>query len=133
MLGQYVTFDECPEELKPAMRGLDAIARRMRDVSEEDDAYAMELLAQGKDEELERHVTRMERLKLMLERGVGVEEAQSPVGANGNDDVHRGRSSPSGTTIQLANKVNGLALGLMSIPAFRERQGDVFRILAGVR
>lgn len=127
VLGQFVTFDECPDLLKPAMRSLDAIARRVREIAEEDDQHAMELIAEGKDDELARSVTRIERLKIMLERGAGAEEAVSPDGEN------RGRVSPNGTTIQLANRINALAIGLTGLAAFRERQNEVFSILAGVQ
>lgn len=142
VLGQYVTFDECPDLLKPAMRGLDAIARRAKEIAEEDDQHAMELLTEGKDEELAKTVTRMERLKTMLERGAGAEEARSPgaggvSGTGGNEEeddagTNRGRVSPNGTTIELANRINALAMGLTSLAAFRERQNDVFAILGGV-
>jgi hypothetical protein len=73
VLGQYVTFNKCPDTLKPAMHELDGIAHRIRKVVEEDDQRAMLLLTQGKDEELAQSVTRMERLRRMLERGVGAE------------------------------------------------------------
>lgn len=145
VLGQYVTFDECPDLLKPAMRGLDAIARRAKEIAEEDDQRAMEMLTEGKDAELAGMITRMERLKMMLERGAGAEEARSPGptsvpgggggGGGGEEDeegVNRGRVSPNGTTIELANRINALAMGLTSLAAFRERQNDVFTILAGV-
>lgn len=135
VLGQYVTFDDCPDLLKPAMRGLDAIARRAKEIAEEDDQHAMELLVAGKDDELANTVTRMERLKQMLERGAGAEEARSPGAGNGDEDdagTNRGRVSPNGTTLELANRVNALTLGLTSLAAFRERQNDVFTILGNV-
>ncbi|KAF8313600.1 hypothetical protein DL93DRAFT_1148519 [Clavulina sp. PMI_390] len=139
VLGQYVTFEECPDLLKPAMRGLDAIARRARELSEEDDQAAMELLAEGKDEELAGRVTRMERLKKMLEAGAGSEEAnhRRAGGAGGEaaeeEEGNRGRVSPNGTTLELANRINALAMGLTGLAAFRERQNDVFTILGGVQ
>ncbi|KAF8339923.1 uncharacterized protein EI90DRAFT_3038356 [Cantharellus anzutake] len=118
VLGQYILYDECPDPLKPLMRELAGIAARVKEVEVEDDKRAMDLIAQGRDEELAASVTRMERLQAMLRRGVGVE----------------GRSmSPNGTTIQLANKINGLALRLVQLPAFMERQNDVFGIVSGAR
>lgn len=122
VLGQYVTLEECPDLLKPAMRELDGIARRTREISEEDDNHAMQLVAEGKDAELARETTRMERLCSMLEHGAGAEEART----------FGGRASPNGTTVQLANRINALVMGLMNLSAFRERQNEVFSILAGV-
>jgi hypothetical protein len=123
VLGQYVTFEQCPDLLKPAMRELDGIARTAREITEEDDNHAMQLIAEGKDAELASETTRMERLRLMLEHGAGAEEATT---------AGEGRVSPNGTTIQLANRINALAMGLTNLSAFRERQNDVFSILAGV-
>ncbi|KAF9510286.1 hypothetical protein BS47DRAFT_1348209 [Hydnum rufescens UP504] len=125
VLGQYVTFDDCPEPLRPLMRELIGISRLTKAIEEEDDALAMELISHGRDDELRGTVTRMERLKAMLERGSGVEEMEV---SRGN-----GRASPSGTTLQLANRINALALRLTQLPTFRERQHDVFNILRGVR
>jgi hypothetical protein len=83
--------------LKPAMHKLDGIAHRIREVVEEDDQRAMLLLTQGKDEELAQSVTRMERLRRMLERGVGAEAVQTPFAENADAEDARGRLSPSGT------------------------------------
>ena len=124
VLGQQIMFDECPDPLKPIMRELAVIATQVRKISEEDDEHAMQLLAEGRDEELAASVTRMDRLKRMLERGVGAEEAESPNGRT---------MSLKGTTIQLANKINALALRMTQLPAFRERQTDIFKIVSGAR
>jgi len=105
VLGTDVRYDDCPAPLKSFMRELDGIARRAREISEEDDQAAMELLAEGRDEELANRLTRMDRLKQMLERGVGYEERASPLARQDN-----GRISPNGTTIHLANRINALAL-----------------------
>ena len=42
------------------------------------------------------------------------------------------RRSLSGTTIQIANRINALALRLMQLPAFREKQAELFKTLQGV-
>jgi hypothetical protein len=123
VLGQYITLEECPDLLKPAMRELGTIARKAQEIVEEDDNHAMELIAEGKDAELAEETTRMERLRLMLEHGAGAEEARIPGG---------GLVSPNGTTIQLANRINAVAMSLTNLSAFRERQNNVFSILAGV-
>ena len=125
VLGQYVTLEECPDSLKPAMRELGGIARKVREISEEDDSHAMQLIAEGRDAELARETTRMERLRFMLEHGSGS-------GSGAQEVSGEGRVSPNGSTTQLANRINALAMGLTNLSAFRERQKDVFSILAGV-
>ena len=42
------------------------------------------------------------------------------------------RRSVEGRAIILANRVNALALGMLKLRAFRDRQHEVFKILAGV-
>ena len=121
VLGQYVTFEECPDLLKPAMRELGGIARRVREISEEDDSHAMQLIAEGRDAELAGETTRLERLRSVLEHGSRAQEGSG-----------EGRVSPNGSTTQLANRINALAMGLTNLSAFKERQNDVFSILAGV-
>ena len=65
---------------------------------------------------------RMERAKRMLECGVGVERG------DGEDP----RASVEGRAVEFANRVNGLALSLTKLKAFRDRQDLVFKVLAGI-
>ena len=42
------------------------------------------------------------------------------------------RRSVEGRAIAFANRINSLALGMTKLRAFRERQEEVFRVLASV-
>ncbi|KAG8951918.1 hypothetical protein FRC00_007049, partial [Tulasnella sp. 408] len=124
---------------------------------EEDNKKAIELLTAGEETLPE---PRMDRLRRMLIKGVarGWEELQRDPSITGADtevmagaafesqvrrsarasDQGAGRArsrdrSPEGTVLQLANRINALALKMTSLPAFRERQDQVFKVLAGVR
>jgi len=43
-----------------------------------------------------------------------------------------GRRSTEGRAVAFANRVNALALAMTRLPQFKERQDEVFRVLAGV-
>ncbi|KDQ08726.1 hypothetical protein BOTBODRAFT_118235 [Botryobasidium botryosum FD-172 SS1] len=121
VLGKDIVLADCPAELKPFFRELVSISHRAAEIGEEDDQRLIRKLERGSTNIPE---PRMERLRRMLERGVGyaaMEEAE-----------RTGRSaSPEGTVMQLANRVNALALGMSKLAAFRERQDVVFKVLAG--
>jgi len=111
---------DCPDELKPFFRELVGISHRAAEITEEDDQRLIRRLSRGSSNIPE---PRMDRLRKMLERGVGYAAM---------DEERRGRSaSPEGTVMQLANRVNALALGMSKLAAFRERQDVVFKVLAG--
>jgi hypothetical protein len=120
VLGRDVTLEECPPGYQRFMRELVSIGERIMEVAEEDDNRAMQLAAIGEDIP----EPRIDRLKRMLERGAGVAE---------QEERRHGRLSPEGTTMQLANRLNALALGMTRLDAFKERQDFVFKILAGAR
>ena len=53
-----------------------------------------------------------------------------------NPEIVRSSSrdrSPGGTVLSLVNRINALALAMVRLPAFRERQNEVFKVLAGAR
>jgi hypothetical protein len=58
----------------------------------------------------------------MLEEGVGHDVGQGS----------EGRRSVEGRAVAFTNRVNALALGLTRLKAFKERQRDVFKVLAGI-
>jgi hypothetical protein len=120
VLGNNVTFENCPVEYRPLLVELGKIGKKAQELAGEDDERAMRLAERGRDIP----EPRMDRLRRMLEKGVGVEEASG----SGN-----GRVSPDGTTLQFANQINALALGMTRLKAFRERQSEVFRVLASAR
>lgn len=95
---------------------------------------------------------RIDRLKRTLQTGVaGQREEERAIRRNtqrgrdqentrgrgrrseeGNSSDSEGRQSPSSTTVRFANRINELALRMTALPAFRERQQEVFSILKGV-
>jgi hypothetical protein len=102
------------------MSELAAIGDQAKVIAEEDNQTAMILAQRGEDIPL----SRLDRVKMMLEEGVGYEQ--------GLRDARNGRRSVEGRAVAFANRINSLSLGLTRLRAFRERQDDVFMVLAGV-
>ena len=61
---------------------------------------------------------------MILEEGVGYER--------GLQDARDGRRSVEGRAVAFSNRVNALSLGMTKLRAFKERQGDVFKVLGGI-
>jgi hypothetical protein len=100
------------------MLELGAIGRLVKEVEEQDTEEAMRLAQAGKDIP----PPRMDRVKMVLEEGVGHDVPQGS----------EGRRSVEGRAVAFTNRVNGLALGLTRLKTFRERQKDVFKVLSGI-
>jgi len=66
---------------------------------------------------------RLERARFLLEHGAGYDMT--------NSDGAR-RWSAEGRVVLFTNRINAHALTVTRLPQFRERQDDVFRVLAGV-
>ncbi|KAJ7259480.1 hypothetical protein B0H12DRAFT_413742 [Mycena haematopus] len=120
VLGTPLTLDMCPPQLRPFMAELAAIGRAAREIADEDDEVAMKLAARGQ----EVPPTRMDRVRMMLEQGVGYAQATR--------EGEEGRRSVEGRAVSFTNRVNALSLGMTKLRAFRERQDDVFKVLAGI-
>lgn len=120
VLGKPLTMAECPRELRPFMAELAAIGHQAKAIEEEDNQTAMALAQHGKDIPL----SRLDRVKMMLEEGIGYEQ--------GLQEAQNGRRSVEGRAVAFANRVNSLSLGMTRLKAFRERQNEVFKVLAGV-
>ncbi|KAF4615808.1 hypothetical protein D9613_012412 [Agrocybe pediades] len=162
VLGKELTLGECPPELQPFMRELGEIGREARRMMEEDDEWAIRMVQEGREDELAAAGagaggegggggSRMDRVKGMLEEGVGYELRAMGVspppstsasttnataaptatdGLTGNrPNATRSRRSVEGRAVAFANRINGLSLGMTKLRAFRERQEDVFAIL----
>ncbi|KAG6897065.1 hypothetical protein C0993_007808, partial [Termitomyces sp. T159_Od127] len=114
VLGARLTLDECPEDLRPFMRELAVIGAQARKIQEEDTQAAVWFLQRGE----EVPSLRMERVRRILLEGVW--------------EGGRSRRSVQGKTVAFANRINALSLGMTRLRAFRERQGEVFKVLAGV-
>ena len=117
VLGTPLTLEQCPAPLRPFMAELAAIGAQAKAVEEEDNESAMRLAQRGENIP----PTRMERVRVMLEGGIGAD-----VG-----DVD-GRRSVEGRAVAFVNRINALSLGLTRLKAFRERQDEVFSVLKGI-
>ncbi|KAI0707673.1 hypothetical protein C8Q76DRAFT_128200 [Earliella scabrosa] len=131
VLGQSLTLRDCPAPLKPFMTELCAIGRALHEMEEADSTATVAALQRGE----EPPVPRLERVYEILERGVGHAHRASDVGRETGDevgDLRRRRTSTEGRAVAFANRINGLALGMTKLQAFRQRQEMVFKVLAGV-
>lgn len=120
VLGQPLTLEDCPPPLRPFMIELAGIGQRAKEIEEADNESAMKHAEKGEDIP----PSRMDRVKMMLEEGVGH--------TRGRRDAEEGRRSVEGRAVAFMNRINALSLGMTSLRAFKERQEDVFKVLAGV-
>jgi hypothetical protein len=118
--GVPLTLADCPAPLRPLMSEFSAIGREAAHIEEEDTMEAIRLVQEGRDGEVA--VPRLERARLLLERGAGYDV----------DSGGGGRRSAEGRAVSFANRVNALALAMTRLPQFKERQDEVFKVLAGV-
>lgn len=129
VLGQELTVSECPRELKPFMLELAAIGLCVRESEEEDDTEAIELVSRGETP----NIPRMERVRRILQEGIGYDtRARTRSMIARGDTGDSGRRSVEGRAVALANRINALALGLTRLKSFKDRQKDVFAVLAGI-
>lgn len=118
--GVPLTLSDCPAPLRPLMSEFSAIGREAAHIEEEDTMAAIRLVQEGREGEVA--VPRLERARLLLERGAGYDV----------DSGSNGRRSVEGRAVAFSNRVNALALAMTRLPQFKERQDEVFRVLAGV-
>ncbi|KAI0635500.1 hypothetical protein C8Q77DRAFT_1052302 [Trametes polyzona] len=134
VLGQTLALSACPPALRPFMAELCAIGTAAHRMEEEDSEAAVRALQRGE----EPPVPRLERVREIIEGGVGhafsetVHQGAADSGSGRAADPRRRRTSTEGRAVAFANRVNGLALAMTKLRAFRERQDMVFKVLAGV-
>lgn len=126
VLGKRLTISECPPHLRPFMVELCAIGEQAKKMDEEDNEYLIKLVQQGAQDI---PVSRLDRVRLMWEKGVGYEHDERSTGAAAGGGVRR---SVGGRAVSFANKVNALGLALTKLRQFKERQEHVFKILGGI-
>lgn len=99
--------------------------KQAKDIREQDDITAVECVSHGKEipESL------MDRTYAVLEGGIGYRNGRESV----DGGSRRRTRSIEGRAVAFANRINALSLGMTRLKAFRERQGDVFKVLAGVK
>ncbi|GAA5848542.1 hypothetical protein JCM8547_004545 [Rhodosporidiobolus lusitaniae] len=115
---KVIGASETPPYLRPFLRTLVEVSQACQALAQEDDERAVREATEGVEQLTP---PKLDRLKLRLAQGVGAE-----------DTVESSRASTDGQVAQLANAINGLALGMTSLPAFRERLAEAFKILAAV-
>ncbi|GAA5885431.1 hypothetical protein JCM6882_009618 [Rhodosporidiobolus microsporus] len=115
---KFIGAGETPLYLRPFLSKLVEVSQSVQAMAVEDDERAVKEATEGVEQLT---VPRLDRLKERLAQGVGADST-----------LESSRSSTDGMVAQLANAVNGLALAMTSLPAFRERQADAFKILAAV-
>ncbi|KAG5334649.1 hypothetical protein C0989_003268 [Termitomyces sp. Mn162] len=125
VLGTPITLDACPEDLRAFMRELVEIGKQASEMMEEDTMSAVEYVQKGE----EVPVPRMERVRAILEGGVGGRYMKRT--REGRSEERR--RSIGGRVVAFANRINALSLGMTRLRAFRERQDEVFKVLAAVR
>jgi len=118
--GVPLKLSDCPAPLRPLMSEFSAIGREAAQMEDEDTMAAIRLVQEDREGEVA--VPRLERTRLLLERGAGYDV----------DSGSNGRRSVEGRAVAFANRVNALALAMTRLPQFKERQDEVFRVLAGV-
>ncbi|OCH86485.1 hypothetical protein OBBRIDRAFT_761286 [Obba rivulosa] len=142
VLGQTLTLSQCPPDLRPFMEELCAIGRAAHEMEEEDSEASVR--AMQRDGDLP--VPRLERVRDIISGGVGHafdkgrengSVAHGEHRSRGGRDVEetgrrRRRTSTENRAVAFANRINGLALSMTKLRAFRERQEMVFKVLAGV-
>jgi hypothetical protein len=129
VLGAELTREACPPPLRPLMDELAAIGAGAREMEEADSVRAVEALTEGR----EVPAPRLERVRTILEEGVGRGDAIVRSGSRDSEgEGEEGRRSVEGRAVAFANRINGLALRMTQLRPFRERQEEVFRVLAGV-
>jgi hypothetical protein len=130
VLGQELTVADCPNELKAFMTELAALGKLAGEMQEEDTEEAMRLAQRGEGVP----VPRMERVEEALEKGVslGGESGSARRLVRNLADRQEARRSVQGRALGFANRVNALSLRLTQLKAFKERQSEVFKVLAGV-
>jgi len=124
VMGQQLRLETCPQELKPFMTELVAIGSTVRETEAEDNADAIKIISRGG----EPPEPRMERTKKVLENGIGSSRRRR----DGVDGGNLSRRSLQGRAVTISNRINALALGMTRLKAFRDRQSDVFSVLAGL-
>lgn len=101
------------------MTELAMIGKQAREIEDEDTETAIQFAQEGKEVPL----TRLDRVRMILEEGIGNDSGR---------EAREGRRSVRGRAVMFANRINALSLGMTKLKAFRERQENVFKVLAGI-
>jgi len=119
VLGTPLRLEDCPTELRPFMQELIAIGAQARELEQVDNETAMKYAQRGED--IPEPI--LDRVKVIFELGIGNERERGR---------QEGRLSVEGRGVAFANRINALSLAMTKLRAFRERQDQVFKILAGI-
>lgn len=129
VLGRTLNLSECPAPLRPLMAELGSLAKLVKQVEEDDLKEAMDAAAHGRPS-----TSRMENVRKTLEEGVGWDRSPRIAGRDitEGDAATSQRRSMEGRAQTFVNRINALTFSLTTLGTFRERQEDVFKVLAGV-
>ncbi|KAM0755320.1 hypothetical protein T439DRAFT_337849 [Meredithblackwellia eburnea MCA 4105] len=108
---------QTPTYLRPFLTKLMEVSDAAKAMAEEDDERAIREASEG-------NVTsepKLDRLRERLELGAGA-----------GTEEDRAAASQDASVGNLANAINELAIGMASLPSFRERQAEVFKVLQAV-
>ncbi|PCH39339.1 hypothetical protein WOLCODRAFT_158902 [Wolfiporia cocos MD-104 SS10] len=137
VLDKTLRLSQCPPELRPFMAELCAIGKAAHEMEEEDSLATVHAL----EHDQEPPSPRLERVRDIIEGGVGHmfhshgtrSRGSSAAHSEGRPTEHRRRTgSTENRAVAFANRINALALGMIQLRAFKERQDTVFKVLAGV-
>lgn len=112
--------------MRPFFSELVSIGREARRIEEQDTELVVKMIAEGQEGV---PTPRLERVKSMLQWGIGVERDGSRRDKNGERER---KESVQGRAVAFANRISALALGLTKLKAFRERQDYVFKVLESI-
>ncbi|TEB33422.1 hypothetical protein FA13DRAFT_1812620 [Coprinellus micaceus] len=141
VIGKELTLRECPEALRPFFVELVNIGKEAKVIETEDTNLVVKMLAEG-EERIPK--PRLERVKKMLEFGIGIE--RDGVRRDSGDSVtipgrvaseqekpsrtaseRERRDSLQGRAVAFTNRISALALGLTSLRAFKGEAGLCFQ------
>ncbi|GAA5903806.1 uncharacterized protein JCM6883_001991 [Sporobolomyces salmoneus] len=111
-----IGINETPTYLRPFLGRLVELTQALQQIALRDDELAIQ--EASSDSVSQRTTPRIERLKSRLAEGISIE------GEGGNEEDLELR--------MLGNAINELALAMSSLPAFRERQSEAFKVLTAV-
>ncbi|GAA6062057.1 hypothetical protein JCM10212_005042 [Sporobolomyces blumeae] len=115
---KVIGIAETPPYLRPFLGKLVELSQAVQALAAQDDERAIEQATSGT---IPTSAPRIEQLRARLAGGVGSQRGLEPDDREGEQQLS-----------SLANAINEMALGMSSLPAFRERQTEAFKVLVSI-